>query len=107
MAALAIVATALVALLGTHLKSLDLAYKHKEHTLVTMLARQKMGETLTIPFDELRSDSGDFAPGHPEIGWEMEVSDADIDNLKEVKIIIKMPDGDFTLESLVARTLVE
>ena len=107
MAALAIVATALVALLGTHLKSLDLAYKHKEHTLATMLARQKMGESLTIPFEELRSDSGDFAPAHPEIGWEMEVSKADIENLKEVKVIIKMPGGDFELESLVARTVIE
>ena len=81
MAALAIVATALVAILGSHLTSLDLAYKHKEQTLATMLARQKMGETLTIPFDELVSDSGDFAPGNPEIEWEMEVSDADIENL--------------------------
>jgi general secretion pathway protein I len=107
MAALAIVATALVALLGAHLKSLDLAYKHKEQTLAAMLAQQKMGESLTIPFDELSSDTGDFAPGHPEIEWEMEVSEADIDNLKEVQVIIKLPAGDFKLETLVARTVVE
>jgi general secretion pathway protein I len=107
MAALAIVATALVAILGSHLTSLDLAYKHKEQTLAAMLARQKMGETLTIAFDELNSDSGDFAPSHPEIEWEMEVSEADIENLKEVKVIVKMPGGDFKLESLVARTVVE
>jgi general secretion pathway protein I len=107
MAALAIVATALVALLGTHLTSLNLAYQQKEQTLAAMLAQQKMGEFRTIPFDELASDSGDFAPDHPEIKWETEVSEADIDNLKEVKVIIKMPDSDFTLESSVARTIVE
>jgi general secretion pathway protein I len=107
MAALAIMATALVALLGTHLTSLDLAYRHKEQTLAAMLAQQKMGESLTIPFDELSSDSGDFAPDHPEIEWEMEVSDADIENLKEVRVVVRMPDDTFELESLVARTTIE
>ena len=107
MAALAIVATALVALLGAHLKSLDLAYKHKEQTLAAMLARQKIEESLMIPFDELSSDSGDFSPSYPEIEWETEVSKADIDNLKAVKVIIKLPAGDFKLETLVARTVLE
>jgi len=107
MAALAIMATALVALLGTHLKSLDLAYKHKEQTLAAMLARQKLEETLTVPFDELSSDSGDFAPTHPDIGWETEVSDADIDNLKKLKITVKLPARNFEIETLVARTVVE
>ena len=107
MAALAIVATALVALLGAHLKSLDLAYKHKEQTLAAMLARQKIEESLMISFEELSGDSGDFAPSHPEIEWEIEVSKADIDNLKEVKVIIKLPAGNFEVETMVARTVVE
>jgi general secretion pathway protein I len=107
MAALAIVATVLVALLGTHLKSLDLAYKHKEQTLAAMLARQKLSESLTAPFDELDSDTGDFAPDHPEIAWEIEVFEAEIENLKEVKIVIKLPARDYEIETLVARTETE
>ena len=107
MAALAIMATALVALLGTHLKSLDLAYKHKEQTLAAMLARQKLEETLTVPFDDLNSDSGDFGSVYPDVEWETEVSEADIDNLKKLKITIKMPSKNFEIETLVARTVVE
>ena len=107
MVALAIIATALVTLLGSHLMSLNLAMTHKEQTLAAMLAREKMQESLTIPFDLLEDDSGDFTPARPEIGWETVVTEADIDNLKEVRIIIKMPEGDFELETLVARTVIE
>ncbi len=107
MVALAIIATALITLLGSHLMSLNLAYKHKQQTLAAMLARQRMEENLTIPFDSLSSDFGDFAPARPEIQWETEVEEAEMENLKKVKIIIRLPDGDFELETLVARTLIE
>ena len=107
MVALAIVATAFVTLLGTHLISLNLAHEHKKSTLAAMLARLKMEENKTIPFDDLASEDGDFGPARPEIKWEQEVEEADIDNLKKVKIIVKMPDGVFELETLVARTEIE
>ena len=107
MAALAIVAVALVTLLGSHLISLNLAQKHKEQSLAAMLGRKMVQQSLTIPYDELRSDTGDFGPEHPHIQWEMEVSDADIDNLKEVTITIKLPGGDFALGTLIAKTEIE
>ena len=129
MVALAIVATALVTLLGSHLMSLNLAHKHKEQSLAAMLGRMKMEETAIIPYDSLVGDSGDFAPEHPEVGWEIEVSDASaddleevkitmktpdgdvvpetIENLKKVKVIIKMPDGHVELVTLVARTVID
>ncbi|MBI4831349.1 MAG: type II secretion system minor pseudopilin GspI [Candidatus Lindowbacteria bacterium] len=104
MVALSIIAVALVTLLGTHLMSLDLARKHKDQTLTTVLAREKMEETMTVPFDTLASDSGDFGPIHPECTWELEVEEADIENLKKIKIIVKRPDGEFELETMIART---
>ena len=104
MAALAIVAVALVTLLGSHLISLDLAQKHEEQSLAAMLGREMIQDSLTIPYDELISDSGDFGPEHPQIQWKIEVSDADIDNLKEVIITIRLPGGDFALGTLIART---
>ena len=107
MVALAIVATALVTLLGSHLTSLNMAQKHKEQSQIAMLGRMKMEEVATIPYDSLVGDSGDFAPEHPEVGWEIEVEDAEIENLKEVKVIIKMPDREFELETLIARTVIE
>ncbi len=107
MAALAIVAVALVTLLGSHLVSLDLALLHKEQSLASTLAGRMMRENMTIPYDDLESADGDFSPDHPEIGWEIEVSDADIDNLKEITITIKMPSSDFKLDTLIARTSTE
>jgi general secretion pathway protein I len=107
MVALAIVATAFVTLLSTHLISLDLAQKHKERSLAAQLGRMKMDESLAVSYDSLVNDFGDFAPEHPELEWEIEVEEAEIENLKKVKIIIKMPGGDFVLDTLVARIEVE
>jgi general secretion pathway protein I len=107
MAALAIVAVALVTLLGSHLVSLDLALLHKEQSLGSMFAGRMMRENMTVPYDDLESATGDFSPDYPEIGWETEISDADIDNLKKVVITIRMPGGDFKLGSLIARTSTE
>jgi general secretion pathway protein I len=107
MVALAIIATALVTLLGTHLTNLNLAYENQEQTMAAMLARQKMEEILVLPFDSVTDDSGDFGPDQPGYKWELEVENADIDNLKKVRILIKLPDGDFALETSVARTMVE
>ena len=98
---------ALVTLLGSHLISLDLAQKHEEQSLAAMLGREMIQNSLTIPYDELISDSGDFGPEHPQIQWRIEVSDADIDNLKEVIITIRLPGGDFALGTLIARTEIE
>ena len=107
MAALAIVAVALVTLLGSHLVSLDLALLHKEQSLASTLAGRMMCENMTIPYGDLKSATGDFSPDHPEIEWDIEVSDADIDNLKEITITIKMPSSDFKLDTLIARTSTE
>jgi general secretion pathway protein I len=107
MVALAIISTALVTLLGTHLMSLTLAQKNKEQTLAAMLARRKIGEIRTMPFDSLASDSGDFGPDYPGAGWEMEVGAADIDNLKKVKLLLQLPEGEFEIETLVARRTIE
>lgn len=107
MVALSIIATALVTLLGTHLMSLNLAQKNREQTLAALLTRQKMEEILTSPFDSLASGSGDFESAYPNCEWELDVEDADVKNLKKVTIKIKFPDGEFELETFVARAVVE
>jgi hypothetical protein len=106
MVALAIIASALVTLLGTHLMGLNLAQKHKEQTFASLLARQKMEEVLTISFDSLASDSGEYE-NYPGYQWELDV-EGDDENLKKVKIIIGFPpEGKFEVETMVARTVVE
>lgn len=107
MVSLAIIATVLVTLLGTHLMSLNLAQKNKEQTMMAMLARRKMEELFTIPFESISNDSGDFGPEYPTYEWEVSVEKADIDNLKNVKITVSSPDGSFVLETAVAETAIE
>ena len=107
MVALAIIATALVTLLGSHLISLNLAQKHKEQTMETLLARQKMEESLIASFDSLQSDFGDFGPTYPEYEWELEVENADVENLKKLRIIVKSSEGEMRLEAMVARSVIE
>ena len=107
MVALAIIATALVTLLGTHMMSLNLAQKNKEQTISALLARQKMEELFTTPFDSLANDSGDFGADYPHYEWELDVEKGDIENLKKVKIVIRYPDGQFELETSVAKASIE
>ncbi len=107
MVALAIIATALVTLLGTHLMSLNLAQKNKEQTLEVMLARQKMEELFTVPFESVNSDSGDFAPEHPEYKWEISVENSDNDYLKNVKITVSSPEHALELYTAVAKAVEE
>lgn len=107
MVALAIIATALVTLLGSHLISLNLAQKNKEQTMQSLLARQKLEESFITPFDSLQNDSGDFGPAHPEYKWELEVENADVENLKKITIIVQSSEDELTLETMVARSVVE
>ncbi|RJP64060.1 MAG: type II secretion system protein GspI [Candidatus Abyssobacteria bacterium SURF_17] len=107
MVALSIIATVLVTMLGTHLLSLNLSYKHREQTMLAILARQKMQEIFTLPFDEVASDSGDFGPNHPEYEWELDVENADIDNLKKVRILVTTADSEFELMTELANTSTE
>jgi general secretion pathway protein I len=107
MVALAIIATVLVALLGTHLMSMNLAHKNKEQALTAMLARQKMEELFTVPFESLAGASGDFGPDYPEYAWEVFVEEAETDNLKNVKITVSSPENSFALETSIANMAVK
>ena len=107
MVALAIIATVLVTLLGSHLMSLNLAQKHKEQTLIALLARQKMEESFTVEFDSLQNDFGDFSPSYPGYEWEREVEPADVGHLKKVRIIVRWYENEFALETIVAESVVE
>lgn len=107
MVALAIISLALVTLLGTHLMSLNLAQQNKEQALMAMLAREKMDEIFATDFDSISSASGDFGTEHPEYEWEETVEEADIDNLKNVKLVISSPAGTLILETSVAKAAMK
>jgi len=75
MVAVAIIAMALVAALGSQSQSVSLATEAKFATTAAFLAQRKMAEFETMEFEELRSDSGDFGDDFPGYQWEAEVGD--------------------------------
>ncbi|RJP25173.1 MAG: prepilin-type N-terminal cleavage/methylation domain-containing protein [Candidatus Abyssobacteria bacterium SURF_5] len=107
MVSVAIIAAVLVTLLGTHLMSLNLAHKNQEQTLEATLARQKMEEAFTTPYDSLNNDSGDFGPEYPELNWEIFVEETKVENLKNLKITVSSAERTFELHTAFSKEAVE
>lgn len=75
MVAVAIIAMALVAALGSQSQSVSLATEAKFSTTAAFLAQQAMAQLEAADPDDLSSDSGDFGEHFPGYRWEAEVSD--------------------------------
>ena len=75
MVALAIIATALMAVLGSQSQSLSIASETKFSTTAIFLAQHKMAELEAKDPEELSADSGDFGEEFPGYRWDLRVSD--------------------------------
>jgi len=92
MVALAVVAIALVALLGLHNRNIALVARDQERTYATLLARQQIAVMeLVEGFPELGTDSGEF-DDFPDYKWEREVQETDFPDLREVHLRITWDD---------------
>jgi general secretion pathway protein I len=78
MVAVAILAMALVAALGSQSQGISLANEAKFTTTAAFLAQAKMAEIEAIAPDELASDSGDFGEDFPGYNWKTEVADSPV-----------------------------
>jgi general secretion pathway protein I len=78
MVAVAILAMALVAALGSQSQGISLANRAKFSTTGAFLAQAKMAQIEAIAPDELTSDSGDFGDDFPGYNWKTEVADSPI-----------------------------
>jgi general secretion pathway protein I len=92
MIAVAIIATALVAALGSQSQSVSLASETKFATTVTFLAQGKMAELEVQDPEDLVSDSGDFGEDYPAYRWESEVSDVTVEEFEKVSNHVKKID---------------
>lgn len=92
MIAVAIIAIALVAALGSQSQSVSLATEAKFTTTVAFLAQGKMAELEVQDPEELDSDSGDFGEDYPGYRWESEVSDIAQEAFEKVSGHIKRVD---------------
>jgi general secretion pathway protein I len=76
MFALAIIATTLVAVLGSQSQSLSLATETKFMSTAIFLAQHKMAELEAEHTEDFGGDSGDFGEDFPDYRWELSVNDA-------------------------------
>jgi general secretion pathway protein I len=92
MIAMAIIAIALVAVLGSQSQSLTLASEAKFNTTAALLAQSKMAEIETESMENLSSDSGDFGEDFPNYHWEYTVGDLSLAGVEEALDSLKQID---------------
>lgn len=84
MVAVAIIAIALTAVLGSQSQSVSLASEAKFHTMAALLAQNKMAEIRLKKPDDLISGSGDFGEDFPGYLWQVTLSSVTLDNMEDI-----------------------
>ena len=92
MVAMAIIAIALTAVLGSQSQSLSLASEAKFSTTAALLAQSKMAEIEAENPEDLASDSGDFGEDYPGYRWDKSVNDVTFDEPEGVSDYLKRID---------------
>ena len=95
MVAVALIAIALSALLGSQSQSVSFANSAKFETMAALLAQGKMSEIVLRETGDLSSDSGDFGEEYPGYAWNSTISDVSItgeealsDYLKQIDLTV-------------------
>jgi general secretion pathway protein I len=90
MVAVAVLALALVSLLGLHVRNLALLERDQRLTETTLLARALMTEVEVEPFPDFGVTDGDFGERYPErypgLRWEREVVATPLSDIREVRL---------------------
>jgi general secretion pathway protein I len=115
MVAMAIIAIALVAVLGSQSQSVSLASEAKFGTVASFLAQSKMAEMEFLDPDDLTPDAGDFGEDFPDYRWDMQVSDITLvesenisDYLKQIDLTISWgEDGLYEYSLRLYRSVLE
>ena len=92
MIAVALIAVALVTLLGSQSQSVSYANSAKFETMAALLAQSKMSEILIQDADSLSNDSGDFGDEYLGYVWEATVSEVSIGGLDTISEYLKQID---------------
>jgi len=92
MVALAIIAVALTAVLGSQSQSVSLASEARFSTTAPLLAQSKMAEIEIRDPGDLMDDSGDFGEDFPEYTWQVTLSDVTFDRPENVSQFLKQMD---------------
>ncbi len=88
--AVAVLALALVSLLGLHVRNLALVDRDQRITEATLLARDLMTQAEIEPLPDLGITNGDFEERYPDrypgLRWEREVLPTPLADLREVRV---------------------
>ena len=107
MVAMAIIAIALTAVLGSQSQSVSLASEVKFSTTAALLAQSKMAEMELKKGEDLSSDSGDFGEDYPGYTWRVTLHDVLFDSpenvsdhLRQIDLEVSWGEGEPYLYSL-------
>lgn len=86
MIAVAILAIALTSLLGSQSHSLSLAIEARFNSISSFLVQEKLAE-LDAGVLEFANDEGDFGEDFPGYTWQLEVEQAQFDNVEQLSLL--------------------
>ena len=93
MIAVAIIAIALMAVLGSQSQGLSLAGESRFNRTATLLAQEKMAEVEAVKTQgDLNSDSGDFGDEFPGYTWQLSVHDVLFEGAERISDRLKQID---------------
>jgi len=93
MIAVAIIAIALMAVLGSQSQGLSLAGESKFNRTAALLAQEKMAEIEAVKdLGDLNSDSGDFGDEFPGYTWQLSMHDILFDGAEKISDRLKQID---------------
>ena len=92
MVAMAIIAIALTAVLGSQSQSVSLASEAKFNTTAPLLAQSKIAEIEVAEQDDLAGGSGDFGEDFPGYTWELSMEDIVFEEPENVSDLLKRID---------------
>lgn len=75
MIAVAIIAIAVVTLLGAQSQSVSIASSAKFDTMASLLAQWKMSDLILQDFEQLSDDTGNFGEDYPQFSWKLIVTE--------------------------------
>jgi general secretion pathway protein I len=100
MVAMAIIAIALTAVLGSQSQSVSLASEAKFSTTAPLLAQSKMAQIEVAELRDLNDDSGDFGDDFPGYTWQLSVKNVVFEEpvnvaerLRQIDLKISWSDG--------------
>jgi general secretion pathway protein I len=103
--AMAVLAIAFTAMLGLHVRSLNLVARERAYTRALLLARTLVTETELGALPEIGSSNGDFEERQPGrwagFTWEREVVDTPIPDTREIRIRVVPRDQPGAVAQLV------